>query len=443
VAGSVAEFYAATYPRLVGVLTVASGSRPDAEEVVQEAFVRLVTRWDTVSRYEDPESWVRSVAFRLAYSRWRRAGRGGPAPDPVEVDRVLAALPRNRRAVLVLRHAAGLPVERIAAELDVAAGTVTSRLAPNGHEVPEGLDALVRGAVERETFATVTPPFDLLAFRGRHRRVRQAFVGAVATAAVLATVAVAVPRLGNGGGRGERLGPVPSPAVELRPFLDISGDPVARVRVGSCMADAGYDPLPESFWGLDAPLPESEVPGQPRGSGRFGEFYTSCLAMAGYDAPPAIVPIGDAAACGDFAGRPPAGPQIAAGSGGGHRWAGYAPAAAEGPCLTFAVDDAAILEVAGMAPGGDGVEFHLAPFGDAVGTGLWVALSFVPADVAHVVLDADGVTFEADTYPVPDETHRTLVAVATLDGPVDVVKGTYEDGEGNVVGHLPPQRLTS
>jgi RNA polymerase sigma-70 factor (ECF subfamily) len=142
-AESVEEFYAATYPRLVGLLTVASGSRADAEEVVQDAFVRLIPRWGTVSRYDDPEAWVRLVAFRLSHSRRQRANvasravtRLGPVPDVappdaarVDADRVLAALPREHREVLVLHHALGLPVERIAKELGVPVGTVKSRLA--------------------------------------------------------------------------------------------------------------------------------------------------------------------------------------------------------------------------------------------------------------------------------------------------------------------------
>ena len=138
----ITELYAATYARLVGALTVASGSRADAEELVQEAFARLLPRWDRVRDYDDPEAWVRSVAFRLSASRWRRAAvaarglvRIGAAPDVappdearLDAERVLAALPRPFREVLVLHHALGLPVEQIARDLGVAPGTVKSRL---------------------------------------------------------------------------------------------------------------------------------------------------------------------------------------------------------------------------------------------------------------------------------------------------------------------------
>lgn len=137
-----ADLYAASYGRLVGVLTVACGSRADAEEVVQEAFARLLPRWRAVSAYDDPEAWVRTVAFRLSTSRWRRtrvAARGlvrlgaPPAVSPpdgsrLDAERILAALPRAYREVLVLHHGLDLPVEQIARDLRIPVGTVKSRL---------------------------------------------------------------------------------------------------------------------------------------------------------------------------------------------------------------------------------------------------------------------------------------------------------------------------
>jgi DNA-directed RNA polymerase specialized sigma24 family protein len=47
--------YAAAYVRLVRVVALASGSQADAEEVVQEAFVRLLPRWSRVRAYADAE----------------------------------------------------------------------------------------------------------------------------------------------------------------------------------------------------------------------------------------------------------------------------------------------------------------------------------------------------------------------------------------------------
>src|SRR3954469_9349091 len=68
-------FYAGTYRRLVSTVALAAGSRADAEEVVQEAFLRLLPRWSKISGYDDPEAWVRTVAFRLLSNRARGARR--------------------------------------------------------------------------------------------------------------------------------------------------------------------------------------------------------------------------------------------------------------------------------------------------------------------------------------------------------------------------------
>jgi hypothetical protein len=54
VAGDPRDLYAACYGRLVQVLTLVAGSRAEAEDVVQEAFVRLVPRWSKISTYDDP-----------------------------------------------------------------------------------------------------------------------------------------------------------------------------------------------------------------------------------------------------------------------------------------------------------------------------------------------------------------------------------------------------
>jgi RNA polymerase sigma-70 factor (ECF subfamily) len=136
------ELYTACYARLVGVLALAAGSQAEAEDVVQEAFIRLLPRWARVCRYDDPEAWVRRVAFRLLWNRFRRArnalaalrhsrpSQNVPAPsvDPVDVGRALAALSLPQRQVVVLHHLLDLSVEQVAIELGIPVGTVKSRL---------------------------------------------------------------------------------------------------------------------------------------------------------------------------------------------------------------------------------------------------------------------------------------------------------------------------
>jgi RNA polymerase sigma-70 factor (ECF subfamily) len=141
-AEDLSAFYEATRPRLVRVLRAAGASQADAEEIAQDAYVRLLPRWDHIQRYDDPEGWVRSVALRLLISRARRAkvarlglerlGRQTPNSSldasGLAVERALATLPLTQRVVVVLHHLLDLPVDQVAADLRVPVGTVKSRL---------------------------------------------------------------------------------------------------------------------------------------------------------------------------------------------------------------------------------------------------------------------------------------------------------------------------
>lgn len=136
------DLYATSYARLVGVVGAVCRDRDEAEEAVQEAFVRLIGAWSKVSRYDDPEAWVRKVALRQVSNRRRKALNGlraalrhgppadvpEPTPATVDTERALAALPEQQRAVIVL-HRLGLDAEAIADALGVPVGTVKSRLA--------------------------------------------------------------------------------------------------------------------------------------------------------------------------------------------------------------------------------------------------------------------------------------------------------------------------
>lgn len=55
-------FYTATARRVVGHVSAMTGDRAEAEDAVAGAYARAWERWGKVSRYEDPEGWVRSVA---------------------------------------------------------------------------------------------------------------------------------------------------------------------------------------------------------------------------------------------------------------------------------------------------------------------------------------------------------------------------------------------
>lgn len=136
-------FYTATFHRLVGQLYAMTGDRLEAQDAVQEAFIRAWARRARFDRDGAPEGWIRVTAWRIAVSRWRRAKDGrrlmelaaptervdGPSPDRIAFADALSKLPAEQRRALVLYHLCDLSIEQIAAETGAPAGTVKAKLA--------------------------------------------------------------------------------------------------------------------------------------------------------------------------------------------------------------------------------------------------------------------------------------------------------------------------
>ena len=64
------EFYAAAVGRLTGSCMMV-GDQHEAQDVVQEAFVQGWSPGRQFQRNGPPKAWIRTVAWRLAVSRWR------------------------------------------------------------------------------------------------------------------------------------------------------------------------------------------------------------------------------------------------------------------------------------------------------------------------------------------------------------------------------------
>jgi len=135
------ELYATSYRRLLGQLIGVTGNVAEAEDVVQEAFVRGLDHPRRLLGADNPEAWLRTVAVNLARSRWRRAQRlVGLAPRLVDAPResdsdghivllqALRALPAGQREAIALHHLADLTVEEVAGTLGLPTGTVKARL---------------------------------------------------------------------------------------------------------------------------------------------------------------------------------------------------------------------------------------------------------------------------------------------------------------------------
>ncbi|WP_018786130.1 SigE family RNA polymerase sigma factor [Micromonospora sp. CNB394] len=136
------EFYRGSRQRLLGFVYVLTGDLAEAQDAVQEAYIRACQRWSTVRGYDDPEAWTRVVASRIAVSRWRSlrsraraylrhgAEESMPAPstDTVEVVTALRRLPEEQRVALALYYLLGMPVAEVARETAAPVGTVKARL---------------------------------------------------------------------------------------------------------------------------------------------------------------------------------------------------------------------------------------------------------------------------------------------------------------------------
>jgi len=110
------------------------GSKPQAEEIAQEAFAKLLERWSSTRQ---PGAYLRTCVVngcrraRRRRALERRVAAREPASGPVGLGEddlfdALRALPPKRRAAIVLRYYDDLSEAEIADVLRVRPGTVKS-----------------------------------------------------------------------------------------------------------------------------------------------------------------------------------------------------------------------------------------------------------------------------------------------------------------------------
>ncbi|MEO5617944.1 MAG: sigma-70 family RNA polymerase sigma factor [Candidatus Eisenbacteria bacterium] len=125
------------------VLRVLGGNVADAEDVVQETWVRAVRqlgkfRWESSLR-----TWLTAIALNLSREVLRKRGRQrteeltpqmalparpGREPERLDLERAIARLPEGYRTVLVLHDIQGFTHEEISQQLTIAVGTSKSQL---------------------------------------------------------------------------------------------------------------------------------------------------------------------------------------------------------------------------------------------------------------------------------------------------------------------------
>jgi RNA polymerase sigma factor (sigma-70 family) len=115
-AGDFEELVLAEHPRLYGALWLITRDRGEAEDVMQEAFLRVWERWDRVRGMDDPAGYLYRTALNVYRQRIRRAsvairraiGLGARRDEFAEVEtrdqvlRALGNLTQRQRVSLVL-----------------------------------------------------------------------------------------------------------------------------------------------------------------------------------------------------------------------------------------------------------------------------------------------------------------------------------------------------
>jgi RNA polymerase sigma-70 factor (sigma-E family) len=158
--GSLAELYVAYAPDGIRLAYLLTGDRALAEDLVQDAFVRLVGRLRHLREPSAFWTYLRRTIVNLATShfRHRRVERAyldrvaaAPAADTNSNDeldesmhRVLLGLPQRQRAAIVLRFYEDLSDVQTAAVLECSPGTVRSLVSRGMQTLREGLEGMPR-----------------------------------------------------------------------------------------------------------------------------------------------------------------------------------------------------------------------------------------------------------------------------------------------------------
>jgi RNA polymerase sigma-70 factor (ECF subfamily) len=132
------SFFEEQRSKVFGAMSLVTGNRQEAEEITQDAFLRLLERWDRVAQLEDLTGFLFKTAMNVFRNRARRASLAArrtlgvadraddlaAVEDRDEVIRVMRPLTPHQRAALVLTGYLGYSSEDAAQILGVRASTV-------------------------------------------------------------------------------------------------------------------------------------------------------------------------------------------------------------------------------------------------------------------------------------------------------------------------------
>jgi len=166
-AGAARVLTARLLPRALSHAARVLGDRAEAEDVAQEAMMKL---WKAAPDWRQdgaaqPATWLYRVVANLCIDRLRRGGRVDPLDDPdatadarpdaeaqlvqadrkAALDRALAVLPERQRQAVVLRHIEGLSNPQIAEVLGIGVEAVESLTARGKRALKQALEGQKEG----------------------------------------------------------------------------------------------------------------------------------------------------------------------------------------------------------------------------------------------------------------------------------------------------------
>jgi RNA polymerase sigma-70 factor, ECF subfamily len=138
------QLFTANYPKLAGWVRRLVDDDETAHEIASEAFVRLLSRWTSPARLDNPQSYLYMIATNLVRDHWRKMERErramrsvtanagteaftDPAQD-VDVRELIQQLPSRLRDPFLLHYYAGFGVREIAVLLKRPDGTIKADL---------------------------------------------------------------------------------------------------------------------------------------------------------------------------------------------------------------------------------------------------------------------------------------------------------------------------
>jgi RNA polymerase sigma-70 factor (ECF subfamily) len=153
------QLFAAHYPKLAGWVRRLVDDDDTAHEIASEAFVRIMSRFKSPNKLDNPQSYLYMIATNLVRDHWRKMERERramrnvtagsetePSSDPaqdVDVRALLQGLPAKLRDPFLLHYYAGFGVREISVLLKRPEGTIKADL---HHARARLREALANGA---------------------------------------------------------------------------------------------------------------------------------------------------------------------------------------------------------------------------------------------------------------------------------------------------------